>query len=147
MDVFIVENSSSVRASMHPVLSDISEVKVVGRAVCETSAIERIAALLPDVVILDLNLQSGSGFGVLETVKKCHSTIKVIVFSHYIDQLCIDRCKRAGADYFFDKSFQLMQLREILWKWAHTDRLDNKFRPGSLFEASRPDDGCAIDVM
>lgn len=147
MDVFIVENSSSVRASMHPVLSDISEVNVIGRAVSETSAIERIAALLPDVVILDLNLQSGSGFAVLETVKKYHSTIKVIVFSHYIDQQCIDRCKRSGADYYFDKSFQLMQLRQIIWKWAHTDRLDNKFRPDNPFEASRSDDGRAVDVM
>lgn len=128
MNVFIVENSSSNRASLQSVLSDMSAVKVVGHAVSEAGAIERIGVLLPDVVILDLSLQSGAGMGVLENIKKYHATIKVIVFTRYTDESCIDRCKRAGADYFFDKSFQLMQLREILWKWAHTDRLDNQFR-------------------
>jgi hypothetical protein len=83
---------------------------------------------------------------VLENIKKCHSTIKIIVLSHYTDELCVDRCKRAGADYFFDKSFQLMQLKEILWKWAHTDRLDNKFRIGNQFSVSIPDEGMGIDV-
>lgn len=131
MNVFIVENSSNNRASLQSVLSDMSAVNVVGHAMGETGAIERIGALLPDVVILDLRLQSGSGMSVLEDIKKCHASIKVIVFTRYTDELCIDRCKRAGADYFFDKSFQLMQLREILWKWAHTDRLDNQFRPGN----------------
>ena len=128
MNVFIVENSLDIRASLQAVLSDMSMLKVVGQAMNESGAIERIGVLLPDVVILSLGLQSGSGIGVLEYVKKFHATIKIIVFTHYTDELCIERCKRAGVDYFFDKSFQLMQLREVLWKWAHTDRLDNKFR-------------------
>ena len=146
MDVFIVENSSSVRASMHPVLSDISEVRIVGRAVSETSAIERIRELLPDVLILDLSLQSGSGMGILENIRPACPAMKIIVFSHYTDENCIDRCLRAGADYFFDKSFQLMQLREILWKWTHTDRLDNKFRQNNSFNTSRIGDGSKVDV-
>ena len=135
MNVFIVENSLGIRASLQSVLSDMSDVKVVGQAVNEKGAIESIGVLLPDVVILDLGLQSGSGMGVLENVKKCHAAIKVIVFTHYTDESCIDRCKCAGADYFFDKTFQLMQLREILWKWSHTDRLDNLFRPDNKFNA------------
>ena len=136
MNVFIVENSLAIRASLQSVLSDMAGVKVVGQAVNETGAIERISFLQPDVVILDLGLQSGSGMGVLENVKKCHDSIKVIVFTHYTDDSCIERCKNAGADYFFDKTFQLMQLREILWKWAHTDRLDNQFRRGNPYNVA-----------
>lgn len=135
MNVFIVENSLAIRASLQAVLSDMAEIKVVGQAANETGAIERIGVLQPDVVILDLGLQSGSGIGVLENIKEHHPRIKVIVFTHYIDESCIDRCKRAGADYFFDKTFQLMQLREILWKWVHTDRLDNRFRFNSKLNA------------
>lgn len=127
MNVFIVENSLSMRVSLQSVLSDMPSVKIVGQAVNETGAIERIGVLLPDIVILDLGLQSGSGMGVLENIKKYHPTIKFVVFTHYTGEECVDRCKRAGADYFFDKTSQLMQLREILWKWAHTDRLDSQF--------------------
>jgi DNA-binding NarL/FixJ family response regulator len=103
------------------------EVKVVGHAVSEARAIERIDELLPDAVILDLGLQSGSGIGVLESVKKHHAEIKVMVFTHYTDEFYVDRCKRAGADYFFDKTNQLMQLRDVLLEWAYPDRFDNKF--------------------
>ena len=131
MNLFIVENALNTHDSLQAALSDMSEVKVVGHAMSEARAIERIDELLPDAVILDLGLQSGSGIGVLEDIKKRHAEIKVMVFTHYTDEFYVDRCKRAGADYFFDKSFQFAQLREVLWKWAHTDRLDNKLHPGN----------------
>ena len=82
MDVYIVENSRIAREALQSVLSDMPEVKVVGHAVDEYRAIERIGELLPDAVILDLSLQSGSGIGVLEHVKKQHPAIKIIVFTH-----------------------------------------------------------------
>ena len=91
MNIFIVENSMDKRASLQSVFSDMSKIKVVGQAVNETGAIESIGALQPDVVILDLGLQSGSEVGVLESVKKCHARIKVIVFTHYTDELLYRR--------------------------------------------------------
>ena len=134
MRLFIVENSLAVRASLQSVLSDMSAITIVGHAMNESMAIERISALQPDVVILDLGLQSGSGLAVIENIRNHYAGIKFIVFTHYTDDDCIERCKRAGADYFFDKSCQLMQLREILWKWAHTDRLDILHRTGSKLQ-------------
>jgi len=97
MDVFVVENSLNKHDGLQSVLSGMHEVKVVGHAVSEAGAIERINVLLPDAVMLDMGLQSGSGIGVLEWVKKYHAEIKVMVFTHYTDEHCIDRCKRAGA--------------------------------------------------
>ncbi len=135
MNVFIVENSEAVGECLQSILSDIPGITVIGHAADEADAIEHIDALLPDVVIHDLGLQSGAGIGVLEHTKKRHAAIKIIVFTRYTDKFYVERCKRAGADYFFDKSFQFTQLREILWKWAHTDRLDNKFRSGNKFDA------------
>lgn len=135
MNVFIVESSEIARGALQSVLSDMSDIRVVGYAVDESDAIKRIGALLPDAVILDLSLRSGSGIGVLENIKKHHATIKVIVFTNSTDDFYVDCCKRAGADYFFDKSFQFTQLREVLWKWTHTDRLDNKLRSGNKLNA------------
>ena len=113
-NVFIVENSSAIRDTLQSVLSDMSKVNVVGQAMNESGAIERIGALLPDVVILNLGLQSSSGIGVLEHVKKYHEKIKVVVLAHFPDPMSIERCRNAGADYLFEKTTQLMQLREAL---------------------------------
>lgn len=135
MNVFVVENSTAMDTGLQTVLSDISDVTVVGHSMDEQDAIEHIDALLPDVVILDVSLQSGSGIVVLENVKKHHAEIKVMVLTYYSGEYYVERCKCAGADYFFDKSFQLAQVRAVFWQWVHTDRLDNKFRSGKQFDA------------
>ena len=118
MNVFVVENSMNLHDGLRSVLSGMHDVNMVGHAVNESGAIERINTLLPDAVMLDLGLQSGSGIGVLEWIKKHHAKIKVMVFTHYTDEHCIDRCKSAGAEYFFDKNSQLAQARKVLWKLA-----------------------------
>lgn len=137
MDVFIVGKSSDIPDSLQSMLADMSGIKVIGQTESEAGAVERIASLLPEVVILNPDSQSGSGTDLLEEIKKHDALIKVIVFAHYSGEDYFNLCKRAGADYFFDKSSQLMQLREILWKWAHTDRLDNQFRLGNRFDVFR----------
>ena len=119
MNVFIVEDSEAMRESLRSMLSEFHDVRIVGYAADETGAIEQINALLPDVVILDLNLQSGTGVAVLKNVKKHHPEIKVMVLTNCNGELYVDACKRANADYFFDKSFQFMQVREVFANWNH----------------------------
>ena len=119
MNIFVVENSTVIDKSLQYMLSDIPDVTVVGHSADERDAIEHINELLPDVVILDVSLQSGSGIGVLENVKKHHAEIKVMMLTYYSDEYYAERCKRAGADYFFDKFFQLAQVRAVFCQWAH----------------------------
>ena len=126
MNVFIVEDSEAMRESLRSMLSDFHDVRIVGYAADETGAIEQINALLPDVVILDLNLLSGSGIAVLKNVKKHHAGIKVMVLTNCTDEFYVDACKRANADYFFDKSFQFMQVREVFANWSNAGSPINK---------------------
>lgn len=126
MNVFIVEDSEAMRESLRSMLTEFHDIKIVGYAADETGAIEHINALLPDVVILDLNLQSGTGVAVLKNIKKNHAEIKVMVLTNCNGELYADACKRANADYFFDKSFQFMRVREVFLNWNHTSQLNNK---------------------
>lgn len=114
MKVLIVEDSAAVRENLEAMLSGISGVAVVGHAEGEAEAIELIDTLLPDVVILDLGLQQGTGLNVLSSVKRRHSAIKVIVLSNFSSDLYVHWCRRAGADYFFDKSFQFLMVGAAL---------------------------------
>lgn len=126
MNVFIVEDSAILLEKLLSTLSDIPGVAVIGHAVDEAGAIERINALRPDVVTLDIRLQSGSGLGVLNNIRKHHTGIKVIVLTNCTEKVYVNRCKRAGADYFFDKTLQLMQFLEALQELAHFNRFGNK---------------------
>lgn len=126
MNVFIVEDSDVVREHMQSMLSAIPGVEVVGYAVDEQGAIERINTLLPDVVTLDISLQPGSGIRVLENIKKEHPAMKVIVLTNYTDEYYVNSCKLAGADCFFDKTFQFSRVRSALWSWINTEHIIKK---------------------
>ena len=130
MNVFIVEDSEIVRNHMQSMLSAIPGVDVVGYAVDEQGAIERINELLPDVVTLDISLKPGSGISVLENIKKQHPEIKVIVLTNYTDDFSANSCKRAGADFFFDKTFQFSRVRSALWSWINAEHIAGN--PASL---------------
>lgn len=135
MNVIIVESSTVLCNAVQSALSDITGIKVVGHAVSESGAIKCIDTLLPDAVILSLNLQSGSGVGVLESVKKHHAEIKVMMMSNYNEEFYMAHCKRAKADYFCDISSQILEFRGVLRGWAHANCLDNKLRSGSQSNA------------
>ncbi|OGS91884.1 MAG: hypothetical protein A2Z95_10260 [Gallionellales bacterium GWA2_60_18] len=127
MKVFIVEDFEIVRQRLQTMLSGIPGVVIAGHAVDEAGAIESIDALLPDVVILDLHLQYGSGFNVLANIKKHHAATKVIVLSNYASDSHVSLCKQIGADYFFDKSFQFMLVGAVLEQLMFPDGLDGEF--------------------
>lgn len=122
MKVFIVEDSAIMLGNLRSALSGISGVTVVGHAENEAEAIKHIDALLPDVVILDIGLRDGTGIGLLRNIKERHAGIKAMVLSGCTDEFYFNRCMRAGADYFFDRAFQLTRLRAALGQWLHADR-------------------------
>ncbi|MBS4099590.1 MAG: response regulator transcription factor [Sulfuricella sp.] len=122
MKVFIVEDAELMRQHLVSMLVEIPGIKISGYAVNETSAIAHVDEVRPDVVILDLSLQDGSGISVLEHIKKNRPETKVMVLTNYTDDFYFNRCKRAGADYFFDKSFQFMKVGAALWQLIHAGR-------------------------
>jgi len=119
MKIFIVEDSEAVRGHLQSMVTNIPGVEVIGWAMDEQGAITGIGELLPDVVTLDIRLQPGSGLVVLEYLKKHHAGIKVIVLTNNIDEFYIDSCKRNGADFVFDKTFQFSRVNSVLWSWIN----------------------------
>ena len=119
MNVLIVEDSEATRESLRSLLSDLHNINIVGYAADEAGAIEHIDTLLPDAVILDIGLQTGSGVTVLKYIKKHHAGIKVIVLTNYANKFYMAACKRAHADCFLDKSFQFTEVRGVILEWSH----------------------------
>ena len=87
-------------------VSDPGRIEVIGFADSEDTAIDRVMRLKPDVVIVDLQLRSGSGTGVIRAVRsspELHRT-KLIVMSNHPSPQIRKRCLELGSDYFFDKA-------------------------------------------
>ncbi len=114
MNVFIVENSVSLRERLTLILAGLKGVRVVGHAATAAEAVQKIGQTSPDVVILDIRLDEGTGFEVLEKIKVPHKRPIIVVLTNYPYPQYRVRYMRAGADFFFDKSTELDSALQVL---------------------------------
>ena len=70
----------------------------------------------PDLIVLDLMLPAGGGFGVLENLKSSIETadIPVVIYSAFKDDEHIKKAKEKGADAYFDKTCDLNELIDTI---------------------------------
>ena len=109
LTVFIADDSPPVAEMLKELLTDPGRVEVIGVAETETAAIESIERLRPDVVVLDLQLKTGSGTDVIRAVRanaQLAGTRLVVTTNHASPELKAG-CLELGADDYFDKLKEL----------------------------------------
>ena len=112
--VYLVEDSVVVRQRLQAMVAEVAGLQVVGAAEDAASAAAAIRDLQPHVVILDLQLTTGTGFDVLEQVEHDQLDPVVVVLTNHASPAYRERCLKAGAAFFFDKSTQLERLGDVL---------------------------------
>ena len=80
----------------------------------EQDAIEAVARLNVDVVILDLQLRNGTGFGVLRAVRALPKKPIVVVLTNFALRSYRETALALGARDFLDKSRDYDRLPAIL---------------------------------
>jgi DNA-binding NarL/FixJ family response regulator len=130
--VLVVEDSKIVRERLIRLLSTVPNVRVVGEATTVREAVDKIGEFAPDVVTLDLRLEDGTGIEVLRAVVGTDARPCMAVLSNYGDEQSRRECLALGADYFFDKSLELTDLRELLAELAESAAAGLRGRDGEL---------------
>ena len=126
MKVLIVDDSILLRERLTAMISELPGIKVIGQAENAENAISSIRILKPDVTILDIRMPGGSGFEVLENIKRDKWTPLMIVLTSYPYPQYRKKCLDSGADYFFDKSSEFQKVIKVLKKFIkESDARDN----------------------
>lgn len=99
-------------------MSTLDGVQVVGEAESVTAAIKRVTALVPDVVVLDIQMGDGTGIEVLRYIKRTIPATQVIMLTNHSNDFYRDMCLREGAAHFLDKSTDFDKIREMLTQAA-----------------------------
>ncbi|HVY93043.1 MAG TPA: response regulator [Bryobacteraceae bacterium] len=132
--VFAVEDSPVYVSAIHDMIAGIPGVSLTGTAAEAAVAVEEIQRLWPDVIILDLQLKSGTGVDVLRAVRRGQRTVPVsIIFSSSLDHSCREFCRREGADFIIDKSDDYSRLAQVVRSIATGfagNGLPGRLRPG-----------------
>jgi DNA-binding NarL/FixJ family response regulator len=109
LKVYLVEDSAVIRASLIATLEELAAIKVLACAEDELGAVQWITdpAHVFDLVIVDIQLRSGSGLGVLRACLTLTKPHKVVVLSNYATADMVRICLGLGADRVFDKSNEI----------------------------------------
>ena len=112
--VFLVDDSPLVRERIAQMVEALPQLRLVGEAAGVPEAISGILAAKPDLVLLDLSLDNGSGFDVLRAVHRREPGIAIYMLSNFASEPYRRHAARLGARGFFDKSTDIERLRSTL---------------------------------
>jgi DNA-binding NarL/FixJ family response regulator len=114
LKVFLVEDSPLLRERLQVVLASIPGAQNVGHAGRVNDAIEAILASKPDLVVLDIQLEDGSGFDVMRAVRASMPQVRFYVLTNFANEAYRRKAEGLGARGFFDKSNEINRLREAI---------------------------------
>ena len=104
--VLVVDDSVVIRRILADALSSDPRIEVVGTASNGALAIDRVNALKPDLVTLDIEMPEMDGLAALREIKKINRRIRVIMCSTLTERgaaVTMDALS-LGADDYITKS-------------------------------------------
>jgi two-component system, OmpR family, response regulator len=118
LQVLLVEDSPVICGLISGIINEVPGVRVAESVGSERDAIEAVARLDVDVVILDLQLRKGTGFGVLRALRDMPKKPIVVVLTNFALRSYRETALALGARNFLDKSRDYDRLPAILTEIA-----------------------------
>jgi DNA-binding NarL/FixJ family response regulator len=112
--VYIVDDSPAMRVRFAEILDEIGNVDVVGEAGRPDEAIAGILDAHPACVLLDYQLEGGTGLDVLRAVHPRAPDVVFVVLTNHATPPYRRACLDAGARYFLDKSSDFGQIKDVI---------------------------------
>ena len=108
--ILVVDDHKIVRDGLVLMLNQQEAFEVIGEAAHGIEAIERVNALHPDIVVMDVNMPQMNGIEATRVIKRGHPEIAVIGLSLHQEEDMADTMRDAGATAYLRKDGHSEQL-------------------------------------
>ena len=115
--VLLVEDSPLLQELLGEMLTEIDNVEIAAQAMGESEALDQLASAAFDLAIVDIELNEGSGMGVLRQLREAPERFckpRTIVFSSHGQPAIRRHCAALGAEAFFDKANGMDELLDFV---------------------------------
>ncbi len=112
--VLLVEDSKVLTERLTEAIRQIADVELIGTADTEAAAVAAVKRESIDVVILDLHLKQGTGFGVMRALATTQLKPRIVVLTNYDLPEYKNAAIALGASHFLDKARDYGRLPEVL---------------------------------
>jgi DNA-binding NarL/FixJ family response regulator len=121
ISVIIVDDHEIVRKGIRAYLESTSEFTVVGDAGSGREAIQLVAELVPDVVLMDLIMPDMDGIQTTREIKKISPRSQIVVLTSFHEDVHIFPALRAGAISYILKDVRMEDLADVLRRAARRE--------------------------
>ena len=101
--VLLVDDHELIRAGLRSAFERAGDFFVVGEACTAAEALEQVAVLRPDVVVLDVNLPDGSGIEVTRELRRRYPGLGIVIVTMYSGDKQLFGALEASASAFVSK--------------------------------------------
>ncbi len=95
--ILLADDHPIVRDGLRAVLSTQPDFQVVGEAETGAQTLQKVAALAPDILLLDLEMPQGDGVETLRQLLHLGATVRALIFTAFDTDDRIVEAVRAGA--------------------------------------------------
>jgi DNA-binding NarL/FixJ family response regulator len=95
--ILLVDDHPLVREGVANLIQQQPDLMVCGQAATEPLALALAESAKPDVMVVDLSLENGSGLELIKNIKALHPEIAMLALSMHDESLYAERALRAGA--------------------------------------------------
>jgi two-component system, OmpR family, response regulator len=119
--VLLVEDSSLLADRLAELIRRLPDVDLIDTVDTEAAAVRSVNTATPDVLILDLHLRAGSGFGVLRALGRgTGPRPKIIILTNFGLPEYRREAETFGVEAFLDKSRDYHRLPTLLSSFARS---------------------------
>ena len=112
--ILIVDDHPMMRDGLTMRINSQEDMLVCGEAACENEAVELVMQTCPDLVLVDISLQSGNGIELVKRIRLLNAETKMLVVSTFQESLYAERALRAGALGYLNKQESNDKLLEAI---------------------------------
>lgn len=112
--ILLVDDHEVVRLGLKSLLERHPQFEVVGEADSARDAMEQVAALKPEIVLMDIRLPGTSGIEACEEIVNKYPGTKVIMLTSYAEDEMLFSAIRAGASGYILKQIGSEELLRAL---------------------------------
>jgi DNA-binding NarL/FixJ family response regulator len=99
----LVDDHAVLRDGLKNILGMEQGIEVVGEAISGREAVEKAANLLPDVILMDINIPDMNGIEVTRMIKRDFPLMKILILTMYDHDEYFMSAIREGADGYLLK--------------------------------------------
>ena len=116
--VFVVDDHPIVRQGLTLLINRESDLIVCGEAEDAHNAVQAVANVKPDIMVVDISLSGPDGLDLLKDIRTRYPELPVLILSMHDESIYAERALRAGAQGYIMKQEAtekvLVALRRIL---------------------------------